>query len=412
MGRPPPKMLICGAKGVGKSTLLRYTANRILSEYYDDGASNASVAILDCDVGQPEFTPPGIVSLTIVSQPILTSPHRHMMYGEEKTASSENVDNSERRSNSYCEQSYYFGYTTSKADPQTYLHFISRLMKAYQQLAIREDSDIDNGSRHPLPLIVNCDGWVKSMGRDILATIILDIVHPDHIVQIVGPTKSTSFELPIQESSTNTKVHVVEIFGAQHQQQQQSANRPILAPSVRPKDLRSLRLCTYFLGGSLDLQRLGLQFTEHSADIFAEICGSSIIGTRSAAMIPYRVPFDAIKCRLVDRAVSLGTFTDEMFFDCMNGVIVGLGMVDGSDDLFCPSCAGLGIVRSIDRKGRMLYILTPIPYEKLKCVTVLLIGGQIELPIECLVSAVSESFPYVQISSNIDSPSKFILGDD
>ena len=115
---------------------------------------------------------------------------------------------------------------------------------------------------------------------------------------------------------------------------------------------------------------------------------------------------------MVDRAVSLGTFTDEMFSDCMNGAIVGLGMVDGSDDLFCPSCAGLGIVRSIDRKGRMLYILTPIPYKKLKCVTVLLIGGQIELPIECPVSAVSECFPYVQISSNIDSPSKFILGDD
>ncbi len=100
--RHPPTVIVCGAKGVGKSTLCRlvplqlcfislrlnfssyvrsmilallthmfgyrYTVNRLLRRY-------TFVAILDCDVGQPEVGPPGLVSLYITASPLLSPPH-------------------------------------------------------------------------------------------------------------------------------------------------------------------------------------------------------------------------------------------------------------------------------------------------------------------------------------------------
>ena len=65
------RVIICGAKGVGKSTCLRYALNRLLGKY-------KSVAVIDCDVGQPEFSVPGTVSLHIIQDPILSSPHLNL----------------------------------------------------------------------------------------------------------------------------------------------------------------------------------------------------------------------------------------------------------------------------------------------------------------------------------------------
>jgi hypothetical protein len=44
-----PRAIVCGAKGVGKSTCLRYLLNRMLG-------TGRAVCVLDTDLGQPEFT--------------------------------------------------------------------------------------------------------------------------------------------------------------------------------------------------------------------------------------------------------------------------------------------------------------------------------------------------------------------
>jgi len=54
-----PIVFICGAKNCGKTTFSRYLLNILLQKY-------TKVAYLDTDVGQPEFTPPAFVSLTVV----------------------------------------------------------------------------------------------------------------------------------------------------------------------------------------------------------------------------------------------------------------------------------------------------------------------------------------------------------
>ena len=60
----PPVVLVKGQTKTGKSTCSRTLVNSLLSRYQ-------RVAFLECDVGQTEFTPPGIVSLTIIDTPIL-----------------------------------------------------------------------------------------------------------------------------------------------------------------------------------------------------------------------------------------------------------------------------------------------------------------------------------------------------
>lgn len=72
--RPPglaPIVAVCGSKGAGKSTLARRLVNALLSRY-------GRVAYLDTDCGQPEFTPPGLVSLHLLEAPLFGAPHTHM----------------------------------------------------------------------------------------------------------------------------------------------------------------------------------------------------------------------------------------------------------------------------------------------------------------------------------------------
>ena len=58
-----PVIYVHGPKRCGKSTLARFLCNWLLNTYQ-------RVAYLECDVGQTEFTPSGLVSLNVLSKPL------------------------------------------------------------------------------------------------------------------------------------------------------------------------------------------------------------------------------------------------------------------------------------------------------------------------------------------------------
>lgn len=72
-------MLIQGPKNSGKSMFGRLLVNHLLLRSVNACSSLQTskeyrykqVAYLDCDIGQTELTPPGLVSLHILSEPIL-----------------------------------------------------------------------------------------------------------------------------------------------------------------------------------------------------------------------------------------------------------------------------------------------------------------------------------------------------
>jgi hypothetical protein len=74
-----PKILICGPKKSGKSSLARQIINSLL-------AHHDCVTLLEADCGQPQFGPPGFVSLTNIPGPILLPPHCILQQPDEMMA--------------------------------------------------------------------------------------------------------------------------------------------------------------------------------------------------------------------------------------------------------------------------------------------------------------------------------------
>jgi polynucleotide 5'-hydroxyl-kinase GRC3/NOL9 len=325
------KVLICGAKGVGKSTLLQYMVNRHLSR-------KKRVMVLDCDVGQPEFNPPGMLSLTEVNEPILSPPHLHMHYDHLKA--------------------YFFGYTTSRGDPSTYIAMISNLFDSYQ----RNFSDVS--------LVINTDGWTKGFGFEILTTIIQK-VGPNHVIQLQGQSHTKSFGCDPTVLDPDSMIFI-------------ESSKVASGPDIKSEALRTLRLSSYFLRENMIWD--SIPFTgEGVTDEY------HLIANELAARKPYVVPMDSIRCEMPRIA------SEEISFDVLNGSIVGLG-VDNSQEAI-PSCVGLGIVRSVDHRHRLYYILSPLALEKLRLVNVLLMGG-IQLPIVCVYRGIySEALPYMVLNS-------------
>ena len=114
--------------------------------------SAGKIAMIECDVGQSEFTPPGFVSLSVLDSPILGPPFTHLDVSEST-------------------KSIFLGCTSAWKDPDRYTAAIFNLFKHYTE-NIRSDG---------IPLIVNTPGWVKGMGYDILLHMISEL-SPSQIV--------------------------------------------------------------------------------------------------------------------------------------------------------------------------------------------------------------------------------------
>jgi polynucleotide 5'-hydroxyl-kinase GRC3/NOL9 len=375
------RVVVCGAKHVGKSTCIRYAVNRLLSH------SVKTVALLDCDMGQPEMSPPGMLTLTLVDTPLLSPPHHHMVIGETSIVAKQHED------------AYFYGHTTSKADPSLFIQCISKLLQSYLQLV----EERYGGDESHLPLVVNTDGWVKGMGFEVL-TATLDAIGPNHVIQLVGEVRSKMFDLTeiFKDRGTLHVAHSYRNSNATHTSG--TSNPVIMSPvaSIPSISYRSLRLCTYFLGSTEIWDRV--EFGQHGiADHECEI------GLRLASQKPYVVPMDCVRygsIRGVDNARDLGS--EDMLLDALNGSIVGLccsgtqqtgrsGAVAGESITIdhCLPCVGLGLIRSIDRVKRYFYVLTPVPTTILQNVDEI-VGGSIQVPTECLYRGVNaESFPYL-----------------
>ncbi|KXX77280.1 Polynucleotide 5'-hydroxyl-kinase GRC3, partial [Madurella mycetomatis] len=80
-----PVIFLCGPKSSGKSTFGRLVANRLMT---DRGGSKSrpwsSVFVLDLDPGQPEYAPPGVISLSKVIIPNLSPSFCHPTLGQTK----------------------------------------------------------------------------------------------------------------------------------------------------------------------------------------------------------------------------------------------------------------------------------------------------------------------------------------
>ncbi|KAI3401111.1 hypothetical protein diail_257 [Diaporthe ilicicola] len=139
--RKPPVAIVCGPKSSGKSTFSRLLANRLVTA---KGSNQEKVwpgvAILDIDPGQPEFSPPGVISLVQLEDPNIAPPFGHPTLIDIRSTP----------------RSHAIASVTPASDIEHYLECVSDLYYTYQK------------SHTAFPLIINTPGWVQGTGLGLL----------------------------------------------------------------------------------------------------------------------------------------------------------------------------------------------------------------------------------------------------
>lgn len=75
-----PRIVVCGRRSSGVSTLARHLSNRLLTQQ----SSKGHVSLVDLDCAMPEFTPPGTISMLHMREPVFGPPFTHIVLSEQK----------------------------------------------------------------------------------------------------------------------------------------------------------------------------------------------------------------------------------------------------------------------------------------------------------------------------------------
>ena len=146
----PLAIMVCGPKGAGKSTFCRILANALLTKASamenEKMADNEGVAFLDLDPGQPEYSPPGDLSLLLLQSWNLGPPFTHPTSGLNQLV-----------------RAHHFGHVSPKEDPKHYYRCALDLLDNYRRMARDYRS---------CPLIINSAGWIQDIGLELLSDFI------------------------------------------------------------------------------------------------------------------------------------------------------------------------------------------------------------------------------------------------
>lgn len=266
-GGGPPSVVVVGPKNSGKSSFARLLTNELLSAFSaaaaaandSKNAASASfpsvVAWCDVDCGQPELTPPGLVSLSHVSRPLLAGGG----ISGDCTGGSGNSDSSA----SLPARAHFLGALSPASDPDRACAAAASLLSWHWQHGGVETGQGGGGGGGNkgkkktkicwLPLVVNSAGWVRGAGLDLLAAA-LAAARATHVVRLStgnaerdAPAAFELFEggqlppflevveLPALSSSSSGSVGVGEDFGgAEHEDTVAAAAPPSLFQGIFP----------------------------------------------------------------------------------------------------------------------------------------------------------------------------------
>ncbi|KAF7309762.1 Fungal-trans domain-containing protein [Mycena indigotica] len=327
-------IIVKGAKNVGKSTFSRAVLNRLLSRY-------KRVAYLDCDLGQSEFTPGGLVTLNVVEQPVLGPPFTHPTIPS---------------------FAHYLGATSPRHLPSHYLAAIQSLLEKYRlevmTLIADDEDDEDDRISDMVPLIVNTMGWVKGLGADLT----------QRIEELVQPTDVFELDNNTNASPEAENIHCLEPIAPSS-----------LTSNFTAADHRSIAFLSYFHA----------QFTDPTGvrwNTTVPLCGQR----------PYEVDCNAAFDQFILCGPGSEDIIPEELTRVLNGAIVGLVECDSrsSDVLYVqgaelPSpatsiCHGLAVIRAVSPTGSHLQVLTPVTPNLIPRCRVL-VKGELELPVWALL---------------------------
>ncbi|RDA89496.1 hypothetical protein CP533_6811 [Ophiocordyceps camponoti-saundersi (nom. inval.)] len=367
--REPVSALICGPKSAGKSTFSRFLTNRLLTNTDDESVRTvvAGVAVLDLDPGQPEYGPPGTVSLAHISHPNLGVPFTHPSLDDE-------------------------AYKVVRCHSLASVNLASTT-----ELHLECALDLYDYYRHTLrncPLIINTPGWILSLGLEFLVDVVtkvrpVDVIYmsedgPAETVDALGEVATGKLTLlPSQpcESRSRTAAQSREMQAMSYFHSVVST-RGSKRLGWSPQALSSVRpLIVPFWGrqrGFVGVLRYDYQLP---LDLVAEAINGMVL-----AMVEVDGR-QAFRGRSEDgRTGSAGDATSE---PTVVWSPEGLPVIPNPDDLGLDPrhsrTIGLALVRGVDTTNRWLQILTPTPLDKInearsRGCGIVLVHGKLDAP--------------------------------
>ncbi|KAI9841375.1 MAG: Polynucleotide 5'-hydroxyl-kinase grc3 [Thelocarpon superellum] len=313
-----PRLLVCGPQGSGKSTYARILVNGLLTTVDTRLLQHhvPQVAFLDLDPGQPEFTPPGQVSLLVIQRPVFGPPFSHPF--------SPDADPQE---GFYLISSHATATLTPGADPIQFEACVKSLMLSYLTTLGEE-----------VPLVINYPGWLSAQGVELLLRL-TKVICPSTVIYLgeLSPTKAVD---ALRGLSDQITLHVLPSHtGRRHLR--------------TPAQLRAMQTCSYF---HLIQSRAGLLQWD--------------------ATPLTRVPSWVIGYDAGPRAISLSVsggirLSLPNVLRVISGSVVAVVVVYKpdiftSENVTAPdpaqsSCLGQALVRSIDSFTKTMQLVTPIP---------------------------------------------------
>ncbi|KAM0872768.1 hypothetical protein ACQ4PT_038501 [Festuca glaucescens] len=317
---PPLVVAVCGPGNSGKSAFSRLLLNTLLGRY-------KRVAYLDTDVGQPEFTPPGFVSLHVLEE---QTKDLTMLY---------------LRPPKRC---FFFGDVGAHRNPKLLLSYIFGLYDYFLQ-ELYCFNETDNPQKSAIPLVINTSGWVKGIGLHVLSEI-LRYVSPTDVIRLHTTSEGTN--LPdgafwLDGHEGDSRVNLIEIHASQN-----SPRHLLVKKEARM--IRDLRLIAYFR------QCLPRDFPVFSCDDLVQ---------GFAAIDPFQLPL--LKIQVIDLHCQV---SGGAVYDFLTGTIVGLGSstcVPLSTECSSPWCIGLGFIKAVDIPGNCIHLITPASHHLLENIDII-----------------------------------------
>ncbi|KAG1838633.1 Pre-mRNA cleavage complex II protein Clp1-domain-containing protein [Suillus subalutaceus] len=363
--------VVKGPKKSGKSTFARTLLNRLLARFQ-------RVAYLECDVGQSEFTPGGLVALNVIDNPVFGPPFTHP---------------------SLPYRAHYVGATSPRCSPAHYLAAVQALLETYKlevQTSMPDDESIDTRVTDITPLVINTMGWTKGLGADLNAKI-EELAEPTHVFEIIGPEEKGWPTAPPTYDTLYNQSAPSKAF----QYTLEAISPHLTNTHFNAVDQRNLNILSYF--HAIFPSITSASFPSPSAPLRQMTATKWETSHPLCARYPYEVDWS----QAFDQVILIGAGYEDVIpseiSNVLNGAIVGLVECEpGTEDPVyldpsgarelpyaqarhppAPStstCHGLALIRAISPSSSHMHILTPVPPAILARCRVI-VKGELELPI-------------------------------
>ena len=355
-------------------------------------------ALLDGDCANPLFGAPGVLTLSVFDEPIpaVGSPACFSERWLRRRAPL---------------AAFFVGPTRARDDPAAYAASLERLTRAWARFRQREDAEKDAKdtekdatTRGPTVLVVNCAGWSKGLGADLVMKT-TQLTRATHALRFGaarrGAEKKNVFaagdedvgDIVVARAPADAGAGVLQwmVWGMECVLAHDGENRNGRNGLASTTDDDGLDDATrrFLLGeDGIPEKTTGSQKRRREKELksFSETLSETdpnvwaFLADRFTALRPWKVRVADVAVLVEDGSGALARARVPP--DIGGGSVAGLGFGggDGGDDdhearRFFPACRGLGLIRSasVDASGAIdfVYVLTPLSAAALESVNAL-----------------------------------------